>query len=88
MGLNLQRYEMFFLAAISKRASAKKPKKITAPNKGDTMGNTYEISIYKKVDGEYGYESVWWGESRKEALKKMDEYAKQGIGCIKLEYRP
>ncbi len=53
------------------------------------MGNTYEISIYKQLGpGLHGYESVWRGESRKEALKVMDKYAKEGIGCIKLEYRP
>lgn len=52
------------------------------------MGNTYEISIYEKVEGEYIYTSVWRGESRKEALKVMDKYAKQGIRCIKMEYQP
>lgn len=54
------------------------------------MGNTYEISIWKTIgdSNTYAYESVWHGESRKEALKIMDKYAKQGIGCIKLEYRP
>jgi hypothetical protein len=53
------------------------------------MGNTYEISIYKEIEkSHYAYESVWRGESRSEALKVMDKYAKQGIGCIKLEYRP
>lgn len=57
------------------------------------MGNTYEVLIYKELGGdygntgEYGYEPVWAGESRKEALKVMDKYAKQGIGCIRLEYR-
>lgn len=53
------------------------------------MGNTYEISIYILYEDEgYRYQSVWMGESRKEALKLMDKYAKEGIGCIKLEYRP
>lgn len=53
------------------------------------MGNKYEISIWKlDDDANYHYESVWTGESRDKALKIMDKYAKQGIRCIKLEYRP
>ena len=52
------------------------------------MGNTYEISIWQQNDDDsYAYLSVWRGESRKEALKMMDEYAEQ-TGCVKLEYRP
>lgn len=56
------------------------------------MGNTYVVLIYKfdktYEGGAYRYVEVWRGESRKEALKIMDKYGKERIGCIKLEYRP
>lgn len=53
------------------------------------MGNTYEVSVWSNDNllEKYMYTSVWRGESRKEALKQMDQYSKK-YACVKLEYRP
>jgi len=53
------------------------------------MGDTYKVEVYKQLEDEsYGYIVVYRGESYRDAIKVMRINARDGIKCIKMEWRP
>jgi len=53
------------------------------------MGNTWEVSVWIFVDwrGDYAYEEYWRGESAILAVWHFVKAKRQGIKCVKIEWR-
>lgn len=53
------------------------------------MGWTWEVEAFVKIDESgYKYMQTWTGESLFGAIGAMREARRQGIGCIRLTWRP
>ena len=53
------------------------------------MGEEFEVHVWTGNEEEgYKWKTVYEGDDRAIALSVMEEYAKEGFGCIKLEWRP
>ena len=53
------------------------------------MGWTYEIKVWKSVDGKnFGYHCCWHGETLIMAVWNMLKLRRYGWKCIALEWRP
>ena len=52
------------------------------------MGYEFEIFNYVLRDGYWQYVLEWYGDSKEEALQKLDQLVAQGARCVKLVWRP
>ncbi len=51
------------------------------------MGNTWEVSVWRKGSAEWDYVRIYAGESLQDAIIAMARAKADGAACVKLEWR-